>query len=168
MTTFRRPTHQRDARKSYCQADCEAGVRLRPTCNQQRATCNLQPSAASVRSAPPWPKICVLSVLRGRRSALWLKDQSNPVQPSPTQSNQVKPCLLGWRQLVATTSSSQTPQPRRSLPPSHSSFCWQAELRLRHFASVRSAPPWPKICVSSVLRGRRSAIGSALSYFKLI
>jgi len=38
-------------------------------------------------------------------------------KPSPTESNPVKPCLLGWRQLVATT----FPAARRptSTPPHH-------------------------------------------------
>jgi len=58
----------------------------------------------------------------------------------------------------------------------HSSFCWQAELRLRHSPGISPSqsksvqpsmamppPPGPprlhgQICVSSVLRGRRSAL----------
>jgi len=45
--------------------------------------CPLVPSVCSVSL---WPKICVSSVLPGRRSALWLK-------ASPTQSNPVQPCV---------------------------------------------------------------------------
>jgi len=53
--------------------------------------------------------------------------ESKPVQSSPTMH-------WGVDSLSPRHSPCQQPQPQRRVPPSHSSFRWQAELRLRHFA----------------------------------
>jgi len=85
--------------------------------------------SASQLPHPPSVFICV---------HLWLKPfpffacispcPATAVQPSPTQSNRceadvrLKPCISGWRQLVATTPTLRTPPPQEKFPPSHSSF----------------------------------------------
>jgi len=54
----------------------------------------------------------------------------------PSESNPVKPCIgvaTACRHFRLRPQSQQV-QPQRRLPPSHSSFCWQAEHRLRHFS----------------------------------
>ena len=75
------------------------------------------------------------------------------VKLSQTQSNRVKPCILGWRQLVATT----FPLARR--PNHNENVCYP----IRHspfviLPSVLSVSLWPKTCISPVLRVRRSAL----------
>jgi len=94
-----------------------------------------------------WPKICVSSVLRGRRSALWLKGR---VKPSPTQSNRVKlsPTMRSRRrQPVAETYAPAGPSniKENSRPP----------FVIRHSSFRPRCALWPKICcVHLWLKGR--------------
>ena len=57
----------------------------------------------------------VSSVLRGRRSALWLK--TRPVKPSPSQSNQVKPCIGGGDSLSPLPAPPPSPSRYNRAPP---------------------------------------------------
>jgi len=153
------PVQVSPTESNLCEADCESDVR--PTCNQEPVTCNLPPSAASVSL---WPKICVSSVLRGRRSALWL-------QPSQTQSNPVKPWELEWGGDSLSPQHPPPPPPGPDLPPcGDGPRLWQrpaAALRPArhpnpnedfHHAIVR-----PSFSFVIQLAGR----ASALSYLKL-
>jgi len=88
------PVQVSPTESNLCKADCESDVR--PTCNQEPATCNLPPSAASV-------SLCL--------------------KASPTQSKPVKPWELEWGgDSLSPQHHCRTPQPQRKRPPSHSSF----------------------------------------------
>ena len=88
------PVQVSPTESNLCEADCESDVR--PTCNQEPATCNLPPSAASV-------SLCL--------------------KASPTQSKPVKPWELEWGgDSLSPQHHCRTPQPQRKRPPSHSSF----------------------------------------------
>jgi len=72
------------------------------------------------RRYPQWRNLCFICV------HLWLKE-------SPSQSNPVQPCIGVSTACRHDIPPCQQPQPQQRVPPSHSSFRWQAELRLRHF-----------------------------------